>query len=59
MSASSGAGAGITALASQLLRSNTTQLAVGLQQGTVLLLEVAHESVKCVITRATTHEQLK
>jgi hypothetical protein len=41
-----GAGVAIMALASTLLRSNTTQLAVGLQQGSVLLLEVAHENTR-------------
>jgi hypothetical protein len=42
-----GAGVPVTALASNLLRSNTTQLAVGLQHGSVLLLEVAHENTRC------------
>ncbi|KAF6251316.1 hypothetical protein COO60DRAFT_634664 [Scenedesmus sp. NREL 46B-D3] len=44
----SGAGAPVTAFTSHLLRSNSTQLAVGLQQGTVLLLEVGHESARWV-----------
>jgi hypothetical protein len=43
-----GAGVPVTALASDLLRGNTTQLAVGLQQGSVLLLQVAHESTRYV-----------
>jgi hypothetical protein len=40
--------ASITALSSELVRQNETQLAAGMQDGSVAVLTVAHEHARCV-----------
>jgi hypothetical protein len=45
-SCTTGFNSAVTAATSLMLRHNTTQLAVGLQDGTLLLLALGHESVR-------------